>query len=573
MVGNNELAKFVVESLKTSPVDQPPPYAKMRNIWNRKTRADRGNEPTVTISTMRRAVQASREGRAVGVQGVPTRKDDTLLRTFILEKVDEGVRLRAPIQPEDLLDAVNQYIKDQPAEDARSRRPLTAKQLDNLVIEIGVKRVTLLPVENARITKSNMSEVVRFAEQYVYALSEAEALQGGPVQPYQCVNCDEVGCGGHYVRDTAQYGYVSLDAQGKFYRPSTHQSNHITVVVASSPCPLVKPGGLIISRQEIDGHPRLPDPLERHIGTLKEFGWTFHVDKKTSSMTKTTLMDWMPSWLKDYRARNGIDATTPLIVFADGHASRYNPKLWDALREDRVFLILLPAHLTHVFQVVDTHLARMMKKRRDLWGMKFEGVSLLHPMRTLGGVLRHLLAVAVGGAEHKEGWLSDGLYPLNLTCFDGRGFLDQQDPELKAMFLNAPLDFQKLCKYIKKLARKYPYPVTSEQVKRRQLGGVCVTHNEVLRELRTSIAEEFKAGNTFVAGRWVIGGPEDAEDAAAEGDEFPDPIDTVVGMPILEEEIQVKSAPEHDDWPSSDDEEYRRPRAAPPPPRKRRKGG
>ena len=577
MDGNNQLAKFVLEYLQRSPPEGPVPVTRMVNVWNRKTPEERSHEYRVNESLMRRAVRAVREGRAVGVPGFPTRMEDTMLRAFILQKIDEEVEHKTPIQPEDLLDHVNQYIQDQAPEDARSHSPLNLRQLDSLVSSLGVRRVTLLPVENARITKSNMNEVVRFAEQYVYALACIERLTGHGVEPWQVLNFDEVGVGGHYVKESAQYGYVPPGTNGKFYRASNPQSNHITVVVATSPAPRVCAGGLIISRQRLEGHPRLPGVLERHIETLKEFGWSFLVDLKASSMTKDTLMQWMPCWLKDYRRRNGMDSNTPLIVFTDGHASRYNPKLWDALREDRIFLILLPAHLTHVFQPVDTHLARMIKKRRDLWGMKFEGVGAMHPMRTLGGVLRHILAVAVGGAEHKEAWLSDGLYPLNLTCFDGRGFLDQKDPELKATFLKAPLEFTKLCKYIKALARKHPYPVTDEQVCRRQLGGTCVTHNEEVRRLRASITEEIEAGrrplvasgNKSVAGKWLIG----AGDATADTDGDPTPINAETHNLVLEEEIELHSAPDALELTSSDDDAQPGFDVVAPPPRKRRRGG
>jgi hypothetical protein len=287
-------------------------------------------------------------------------------------------------------------------------------------------------------------------------------------------------------------------------------------------------------------------------------------------MTKDILLKWLPGWLVDYRLRHGLPAELPLIVLADGHASRYNPALWDRLRHMHVHLILLPAHLTHVFQPVDTHLARAMKKKREYHNMNFHSVAKQHPMRTLAGVISHVMAVSEMYHLHVEAWMSVGLYPLNLTCIDGRGFLDQQDQELKTSFQRAPLEYDKVVKHIKKLAKKYKYPITAEQIRKRQLGGTRVTHSTELQDVWANVKYELQqkwdkssvSARRTLPGRWILAQGEFTPEEPLGG--------TAEPRPVLVDEVQLQpplQALAYDvDWASSGDEYTSS--AAPPPPKR-----
>ena len=51
------------------------------------------------------------------------------------------------------------------------------------------------------------------------------------------------------------------------------------------------------------------------------------------------------------------------IVFTDGHSSRENPVLIDAMHEKGVHLFKLPAHLTHLYQPLDLVFFSVFKKK------------------------------------------------------------------------------------------------------------------------------------------------------------------------------------------------------------------
>ena len=219
------------------------------------------------------------------------------------------------------------------------------------------------------------------------------------------LNFDEIGIGGHNVNPAKSFAYVQKTTTKKFYWATEVESSHVTVVLGTTPAIGASPGGLIISRQPILGHKELPDYFKRIWSIMETYGWTMKVCPASSSMTKQLLLEWLPDWLGAYRVRMGLAETVPLIVIADGHASRYNKELWDTLREAHVHLILLPAHLTHVFQPVDTHLARSIKKKREFHDMKFGKVGRNHPMRTLAGLLHHILHTTLCYDLHSEAWL------------------------------------------------------------------------------------------------------------------------------------------------------------------------
>jgi hypothetical protein len=86
---------------------------------------------------MQRAIRAIREGREVGVAGLPSSFSDTMLNEFIVRTIEDSERVNAPIDPNDLLDLVNADIASRGIEDARSRKPLTVKALDALVQKLG----------------------------------------------------------------------------------------------------------------------------------------------------------------------------------------------------------------------------------------------------------------------------------------------------------------------------------------------------------------------------------------------------------------------------------------------------
>lgn len=97
MVGNSELARFILTSRQQDSPAEPPGYKRLARSWNNRSVAQRGGEPKVTDSAMQRAITAVRDGRSPGMVGAPNRVDDLALRGYIMQLVDKSERLNAPI--------------------------------------------------------------------------------------------------------------------------------------------------------------------------------------------------------------------------------------------------------------------------------------------------------------------------------------------------------------------------------------------------------------------------------------------------------------------------------------------
>lgn len=333
----------------------------------------------------------------------------------------------------------------------------------------------------------------------------------------------------------------------------------------------------MMSRQAIIGDPRLSPEFIYHWTALSMSGRAAKVTTDTSSMTKALLAEWLPGALCNYRERAGLKNEVPLIVMCDGHASRYNIDLWKKLKDMNVFLLLLPAHLSHVFQVIDVALARALKARPAFRHANTALFPKLHPARAIAPYMYNIARTCMCVSEAWCAWMTTGLFPLNLSCIDGREFLKLINPRLAKKITDSTgtdTELKVQCAAIKSMYKEHPAPPSVEELKARSLGGICVTHSDELAALLEVESARVKsawnaasaAGKKRVVGLWLIGiadelmqqphgSSDDATGAEVSGE-----------CPILGEEIIPTS--------SSPTRQRRRPSPSTPvpsPPRKRRR--
>jgi hypothetical protein len=65
-------------------------------------------------------------------------------------------------------------------------------------------------------------------------------------------------------------------------------------------------------------------------------------------------------WIKNdfipacqYQRRREEDKEKPILVFCDGHSSRFCPDIWELLKNNNIMMYCMPSHSSHIFQVLD----------------------------------------------------------------------------------------------------------------------------------------------------------------------------------------------------------------------------
>jgi hypothetical protein len=52
----------------------------------------------------------------------------------------------------------------------------------------------------------------------------------------------------------------------------------------------------------------------------------------------------------------------PIVVFCDGHSSRFSTRIWKLMKENNIILICIPSHSSHLLQVLDLYPNQEIKK-------------------------------------------------------------------------------------------------------------------------------------------------------------------------------------------------------------------
>lgn len=118
------------------------------------------------------------------------------------------------------------------------------------------------------------------------------------------------------------------------------------------------------------------------------------------------------------RVDMGLPANTTAILYTDGHGSRYNPFLWELLRQNNILLIILPPHSTHLMQPLDVAIFKAFKDQfRHFMGEQCPSTTA----KPSSSRLRNAICRSVLNARDKtlyrdkvaQSFVTAGLHPLS----------------------------------------------------------------------------------------------------------------------------------------------------------------
>ena len=100
---------------------------------------------------------------------------------------------------------------------------------------------------------------------------------------------------------------------------------------------------------------------------------------KKGYMTRATFMEIITQifipYVKRKRERLGLASDAPAALVVDGHSSRYYPPVLEALRENNIALLIIPAHSSHLIQPLDLILNKQVKEQyKGEWSLAVKAV-------------------------------------------------------------------------------------------------------------------------------------------------------------------------------------------------------
>lgn len=79
-------------------------------------------------------------------------------------------------------------------------------------------------------------------------------------------------------------------------------------------------------------------------------------------LTKSILISWLQCIFIPHVNSIRLSQEQHALLICDAHTSRYDPEIWNLLKSQNIDMLVLPAHVTSVFQPLDLGVFRMFKK-------------------------------------------------------------------------------------------------------------------------------------------------------------------------------------------------------------------
>lgn len=296
----------------------------------------------------------------------------------------------------------------------------------------GLKRVVPVPIERKRLLV-NAYEVYRFIYNWVAMLFHLK------LESYQILNGDEMNIGGRgLINRRPAKVYVPEDHEAKpFYK--LHTSAPSTTLMMFT-CPfgdLFNPWFLLTQKSSSR---RLTHELVRQRVTPIYDAKSRYMTMETFAKYFKDLIGWwrgqiLPSLGYTKASGPSSPATMPLAVMIDGAPGhKAGAGVYTAWRKGNVYVLLLPANATNIFQVVDLCIAKKVRKGgtapsttyRDTDGedKHTEGLTMTNILRQVGDNLTEIRRLSF--QEHA--WECSGLWPFNPLKIDNR---EQLEPSIR----------------------------------------------------------------------------------------------------------------------------------------------
>jgi hypothetical protein len=103
----------------------------------------------------------------------------------------------------------------------------------------------------------------------------------------------------------------------------------------------------------------------------------FYIRQSPSGfISEELLLEWVMGEFVDYcDFQRRKQKNQPIIIFCDGHSSRFSPQLWKSLLQRNIHLLCIPSHTSHLLQLLDLYPNSVIKKN-------LQSVSNLKPKPT-----------------------------------------------------------------------------------------------------------------------------------------------------------------------------------------------
>lgn len=205
----------------------------------------------------------------------------------------------------------------------------------------GLRVAPRTEIERTRLQASHIADLQSFITRI------GPELQGVP--PELLFNADETMLSGK----RKYKGVVDVTEQVALAEVPK-QAEHLTAMVTVSAVGARIPLFIILP-----GLVKLPDSLADFTSRC------WFASSLNGWMTRFTFLDWCVNfcrWLSFYRASlPAHHAQSKAVLFLDGHTTRINPAAIDYFSRNRVSVIVLPPHTTHILQPFDVGIAATFK--------------------------------------------------------------------------------------------------------------------------------------------------------------------------------------------------------------------
>ena len=125
-------------------------------------------------------------------------------------------------------------------------------------------------------------------------------------------------------------------------------------------------------------------------------------------------LSWMKVFLRHYGSQR------PVILFFDGHASRFTLNVIDLAQENDVILFYLPPHTTHALQPLDVSVCKTLKSNfsRVVHSLSFAKKNFVVSKREFARIVKVPFERAFSISNIKGSFTKCGIYPLNPRAVD-----------------------------------------------------------------------------------------------------------------------------------------------------------
>ncbi|XP_076151795.1 uncharacterized protein LOC143134943 [Alosa pseudoharengus] len=252
------------------------------------------------------------------------------------------------------------------------------------------------PLDRERVhgaTVARVDELFRICQ----ALYQQHGFGGTPAQIY---NCDETGFGdkGH-----SRQRVLCRKGQRHVYAQQVTTRDHVTVHCCANAAGESIPPFIIFQGCLRSTAYSLEGPTNALYG-VSERGY----------MDSDLFVKWLGHFVRHARQER------PLLLFMDQHEAHVGKGVVDFCRANRIEVVCLPAHTTHVLQPLDVAVYGSLKAAFSRLAQEMGLVrgDLVLGKRHFSAVLKYVVEQACTPNTIKSGFRSTGLFPLDRTAVD-----------------------------------------------------------------------------------------------------------------------------------------------------------